>query len=232
MHHTAAERARGLSLSSLMQSAAALAEAFAAFDIDVAPGTRIPRAQILAILTRPGGAAAMPRSDAEKLVNMFGSSEFDVQAFAASCRGMSSLERGPPVSDRSYSLPVPVTSQSPLTAAAMLFHARVSEATFKVSGHDAALSKFNLLMDDFASAARRSGGSEEAFRQAFAAGGVEELLLEAGVRFWRAASTAMDTPIAASYYMRLASAAFRGAGLDAGGDATAFAASFEAKMKE
>ena len=73
------------------------------------------------------------------------------------------LERGPPISDRSYTLPVPVTSQSPLTAAAMLFHARVSEATFKVSGHDAALSKFNLLMDDFASPRDEVGARKRPF---------------------------------------------------------------------
>ena len=216
----------------------ALAKAFAAFSIDL---TRrdIPRSEFIALLTRPGGAAPLSTADAEALADLFGdSSVFDVSAFVQQCRSMTGAKaEGSPqpdavLSKRDYEHNVQTksdTTQDALPAAAKLLHARISEVTFVSSGHDAALSDFNAFMDAFSSAARRAGSEEASFRASF--GEDRELLLtEAAVRFWRAAATKFDTPTASLYYVRLACAAFRAAGIASGADKSAFEKRFLQEM--
>lgn len=219
---------------------AALAKAFQAFNIDLT-NRNLPRAEFIALLTRPGGMAALSTADAEAVADLFGSDgHFDVSAFMMQCRSLSdgAAERplpppNPAISKRDYMHNITPRHQAALSGslvtAAKVLHARLSDVTFAASGHDAALVEFNAFMDAFASAARRADSSEASFRANFGEGR-DIFLTEAAVRYWKAAASKYDTPTAALYYIRLASAAFRAAGIASGADAKAFARNFDQEM--
>ena len=191
----------------------ALKVAFSVFDVDGA----MPRHKIIALLTRTDGAAALTLQDAELIVERFIDSDghFNVAQFSKACSSISG-------------------SAVEISDAAELFNKRLAEVTFQPHKVQDALKLYNSFMDDFASAARRAGMDEAAFRESLAASGqplLEPLLVEAAVRFWKSSANKMDTPIASAYYVRLASASFRGAGIDVGrGVASNFRAAFEDKM--
>ena len=220
---------------------AALAKAFEAFNIDLT-NRNLPRAEFIALLTRPGGMAQLSSADAEAVADLFSSDgHFDVSAFVTQCRSLSDGAAETPlpqldsaISKRDYTHNITPRQLSALSGslvtAAKVLHARLSDVTFAASGHDAALVEFNGFMDAFASAARRADALTEASFRANFGEGRDTFLTEAAVRYWKAAASKYDTPTAALYYIRLASAAFRAAGIASGADSKAFARKFDQEM--